>query len=403
MKLIYKKLDEIHPYENNPRKNDDAVDAVAASIKEFGFKVPIIVDNDGEIIAGHTRYKAAKKLKLKEVPTITADDLTDDQVRAFRLADNKTGELASWDFDALADEMDLLFDIDMTAFGFEVKDDWFESRKRWDNTREEGNEEYNEFLKKFEHKKTTDDCYTPDNVYDAIAGWVAEEYSLDRSTFIRPFYPGGDYENERYPEGCVVVDNPPFSILAEITRFYMEREIPFFLFSPTLTAFSTFMPGLCYILADAQITYENSAVVNTAFRTNLEKGIAVRTAPELARLIDEANRENTKAGSSLLRYAYPTNVITAAMVSNWAGFGVDFRVPEGEAVRISALDAQKEKKLGIYGGGLLLSTAQAAQAAQAAGVDIEDINENGAVVWKLSDRELAIIAEMDKNAESRME
>ena len=119
MELIYKKLDEIHPYENNPRKNDDAVDAVAASIKEFGFKVPIIVDNDGEIIAGHTRYKAAKKLKIKEVPTITADDLTDDQVRAFRLADNKTGELALWDFGKLDLEFAGIEEIDMSQFGFE--------------------------------------------------------------------------------------------------------------------------------------------------------------------------------------------------------------------------------------------------------------------------------------------
>lgn len=89
-------VERLRPYENNPRKNDDAVGAVTASIREFGFKVPIIVDRDGEIVAGHTRLKAAKQLGLATVPVVVADDLTPDQVRAFRLADNKTSELAEW-------------------------------------------------------------------------------------------------------------------------------------------------------------------------------------------------------------------------------------------------------------------------------------------------------------------
>lgn len=119
MNLLYKKIDEIKPYEKNPRKNDEAVKYVAESIKQFGFKVPIVIDKDGIIVAGHTRYKAAKKLNLKEVPCIVADDLTDEQVKAFRLADNKVAEKSEWDFDLLADELDDLFDFDMTAFGFD--------------------------------------------------------------------------------------------------------------------------------------------------------------------------------------------------------------------------------------------------------------------------------------------
>lgn len=122
MEIIYRPIDEICPYENNPRKNDSAVDAVAASIKEFGFKVPIIIDRNNEIVAGHTRLKAAKKLKIKEVPTIVADDLSPDQVKAFRLADNKVGELAEWDYSMLGIELDALFeaDFDMGQFGFDV-------------------------------------------------------------------------------------------------------------------------------------------------------------------------------------------------------------------------------------------------------------------------------------------
>jgi site-specific DNA-methyltransferase (adenine-specific) len=117
--VVYRKLSEIKPYEKNPRKNDEAVVFVANSISMFGFKVPIVIDKDGVIVAGHTRYKAAKKLNLKEVPCIVADDLTEEQVKAFRLADNKVAEKAEWDFDLLADELDDLFDFDMTVFGFE--------------------------------------------------------------------------------------------------------------------------------------------------------------------------------------------------------------------------------------------------------------------------------------------
>ena len=118
MEIIVRKLDSIHPYEKNPRKNDEAVKYVAESIKQFGFKVPIVIDNEGEIIAGHTRYKAAKELGLETVPCIVADDLTDEQIKAFRLADNKVAEKAVWDFDLLSTELDELIDFDMSDFGF---------------------------------------------------------------------------------------------------------------------------------------------------------------------------------------------------------------------------------------------------------------------------------------------
>lgn len=118
-RIRYMALADIHPYENNPRRNDAAVDAVAASIREFGFRNPIIVDADGTIIAGHTRYKAARALGLPEVPVLIADDLTPEQVAAFRLADNRVGELAEWDSELLAQELDGLADLDMSVFGFD--------------------------------------------------------------------------------------------------------------------------------------------------------------------------------------------------------------------------------------------------------------------------------------------
>lgn len=119
-------IKDIHPYEKNPRRNDDAVDKVAESIEQFGFKVPIVIDKNNIIVAGHTRYKAAQKLGLEVVPCIIADDLTDQQVKAFRLADNKVSEFSEWDMDLLGDELDDIFDIDMSAFGFDDIEDHYE-------------------------------------------------------------------------------------------------------------------------------------------------------------------------------------------------------------------------------------------------------------------------------------
>ena len=118
MEIVNKKIDELKPYENNPRFNDDAVEYVANSIKEFGFKVPIVIDKNNTIVAGHTRYKASLELGLNEVPCIVADDLTEEQIKAFRLADNKVSEKSQWDFELLDEELEDL-NIDMKDYGFE--------------------------------------------------------------------------------------------------------------------------------------------------------------------------------------------------------------------------------------------------------------------------------------------
>ena len=120
MEIVYKKLSELKPYEKNPRINDEAVEYVANSIKSFGFKVPIIIDKNNTIVAGHTRYKASIELGLKEVPCIIANDLTDEQVKAFRLADNKVSEKANWDYELLEEELKELNNIGMEDFGFDV-------------------------------------------------------------------------------------------------------------------------------------------------------------------------------------------------------------------------------------------------------------------------------------------
>ena len=116
-------LKQLVPYRNNPRKNDGAVEYVKNSILEFGFRVPLVIDADNVIVCGHTRYKAAVKLNIREVPCVRADDLTDEQVRAFRLADNKVAEKSRWDVDKLEQELDELPDIDMSLFGFNIGGD----------------------------------------------------------------------------------------------------------------------------------------------------------------------------------------------------------------------------------------------------------------------------------------
>lgn len=124
IQIIEKEIDSLIEYENNPRYNDRAVDAVMASIKNFGFKNPIVIDKDGIIICGHTRKKAAEKLGYEKVPCIVADDLTDEQLKAFRIADNKTAELSEWDFVKLDEELAQI-EIDMSQFGINVSNfDW---------------------------------------------------------------------------------------------------------------------------------------------------------------------------------------------------------------------------------------------------------------------------------------
>ena len=127
MEIVNKKLTTLIPYENNPRINDEAVEYVKNSIKEFGFKVPIVIDKNNVIIAGHTRYKASEELGLIEVPCIVADDLTDEQAKAFRLADNKVAEKSLWDYTKLDEELDSILDIDMSMFDFNIVEDSFDT------------------------------------------------------------------------------------------------------------------------------------------------------------------------------------------------------------------------------------------------------------------------------------
>jgi len=133
MKIIYKNIEDIIPYENNPRHNENAVDYVANSIKEFGFKVPIIIDKENVVVTGHTRLKASEKLGIKKVPVIMASDLTEEQIKAFRLADNKVAQFSSWDMEKLELELEDI-NIDMCEFGFEDLNMVIEDNEQIDET-----------------------------------------------------------------------------------------------------------------------------------------------------------------------------------------------------------------------------------------------------------------------------
>ena len=390
-------LDLLRPYERNAKKHGrEQIERIKNSIAEFGFLTPCLIDRDYNIIAGHGRVMAAYGLGLNVVPCVFIEGLSEEQRRAYILADNKLGDLGEWDMEIVWDEIAELdasgFDVDVT--GFDVPDqqtDWFEDRERFDQSREDGNDEYNAFLDKFEQPKTTDDCYTPDNIYEAVASYVESRYGIDRSNFVRPFYPGGDYQAYKYKSTDAVVDNPPFSILAQIIDFYVENEQHFFLFAPGLATMNYVKrTGVTAICTYATITYENGANVTTSFITNMEtEDIAAMTAPELCEALIEANKINEKAmRRELPKYEYPFEVLTAAKMGYLSKYGQRLEIHRTDSTLIRALDAQKEYDKGIYGGALLLSERAAAERAAAERAAAE---RAAATVWKLSERELEIV------------
>ena len=169
MVIVEKKLKDLIPYENNPRFNENAIEYVANSIKEFGFRVPIVIDKNNVIVCGHTRAKACERLGIKTVPCVVADDLTDEQIRAFRLADNKTAEIAEWDFEMLNFEIEELKAFNMERFGFD-----FEEEEKPQTAQERKLQKME--LKAFEHYDYL--VFVFDNQHDFIN--AASEFGLKK-------------------------------------------------------------------------------------------------------------------------------------------------------------------------------------------------------------------------------
>lgn len=258
------------------------------------------------------------------------------------------------------------------------------------------NDEYNAFVDKFKPKLTTDDCYTPENVYEAVRAWVFEHYDLAEDTpVVRPFWPGGDYKSVSYPDNCVVIDNPPFSIIAQIERWYLKKGIRFFLFAPALTLFKHY-DGLKYVLIDGAIIYANGAKVATSFVTNMGEWL-VEVSSTLHEAVDKANKENVKKETKQLpKYEMPPGVATAAKLRLLAKHGVDLRISEKDAVCIGNIESMKAKGKSIFGKGLLLSRKAAAEkaAAEKAAAEKAAAEKQNVTVWELSERERAMVEAM---------
>ena len=366
-------IEDLIPYAQNARTHSaEQIEKLRRSLREFGFLSPLLIDAVGNVIAGHGRLMAAAAEGMAEVPCVVADGLTDAQRRAYILADNRLCELGGWDADLLKAELD---DLDIS--GFDVTLSGFAgSSEKADRPDGDTPDDYETFLQKFAQKHTTDDCFTPENIYQAVADYCTERYGIDPSEIVRPFYPGGDYQNFRYDAGAVVVDNPPFSILSEIVSFYNSHGIKYFLFAPAVSLLSY---DCTAIAAYVGITYANGAVVNTSFLTNMEPGVKVRTDAALSAVLDRLDKENSAAAHNHVGvYEYPLHLVTAAMMGLISHRGVDLQVSVSDCQFVRALDSQKELGKAIFGGGLLLSEKAAAEKA-------------AAEKWELSEREWAIV------------
>lgn len=257
---------------------------------------------------------------------------------------------------------------------------------------------YEEFVEKFKPKKTTDDCYTPEMVYEAIKNYVNDNiFSLDGYNIVRPFYPGGDYESYDYKDNDIVLDNPPFSILAKIIDFYTERNIKYWLFAPHLTLFQHGKRPCTMVVADSSITYANGANVNTDFITNLyDNEIIVRCDGELHKVIKEANERNLNK-TVFPKISYPDSVISAALIGRIADQGLTFEIKRKHSFPIFQLDAQKSVKKSIFGGGLLLSSEAEKLVRRKAEETRRKVEKKAQPdhIFELSEREKEIIKRLD--------
>ena len=257
-------------------------------------------------------------------------------------------------------------------------------------TREEKHNDYEGFVEKFKPKKTTDDCYTPPAVYAAVKDWACRRFGIDPDKTVRPFWPGGNYEALDYPAGAVVLDNPPFSCLAKIVRFYAERQIPYFLFAPALTALGYTRIDASVLFTDSKITYHNGAVVNTAFVTSYGENV-VEIVPDLGEAIKAAQRKGPDIRRTV--YQYPPNLLTTQGVLALARHGVLYELPRREAVFVRGLDAMRAEGKEAFGGALLISD-QAAARKTAAEKTFTNPN-TAAKIWELSARERQIVKELN--------
>ena len=392
---------------SNPRQwTRTEIDKIAKSLKEtpelFEARPIIVTPYGGKyiILGGNLRYEGCKANKDKDAPCIIIPEgTTVEKMKEIVVKDN--GAFGQWDFDALANEWDDLPLVDWGVPAWETEDMKLSTKGR------EGGEGYDEFVDKFNQEQplTTDDCYTPPEVYNLVRDFVTKKVSsLEGRKIVRPFFPGGDYEDlKQYPAGCVVLDNPPFSIYSKIVRFYLEHNIDFFLFGPNLTLLVR-GAEVCYCIFNVPVVYENGAVVATGFVTNMKKDLRIWVDHELR----DAVRLAQKTEPSAPVYEYPAECVSSAVLGKIANGGY-LQINANECAYIRDLDGFKEIGKGLFGGGFLISRA-AAERARAAAEKARAAAEKAraaaekeraaaekarAVKIELSPRELAIVSELD--------
>ena len=386
----------------NPRQwTQTDIDRTAESIKrdtDFLEDRPLLVvaldKRDYIVFAGNLRYTGAVAAKLSKAPAVIytpEGDEDEETIRRRALLDN--GSFGSWDWDEVFSGPFGQMDLEALGIGKAFQEGNGNNPSDMHLTTEgrEGDDEYNEFVDKFEQKLTTDDCYTPPSVYDAVLDFVGTITPTKGRKIIRPFFPGGDYEDAtQYPNGCLVVDNPPFSILSKIIRFYCENGIKFFLFAPALTLFSAADCDVTYIVSDSDIEYENGARVRTGFITNLIQDLRIWCCPELARKIEAAQdtEDKTKKG-----FVYPDNIVTSAILMKLARRDVELKITKKACEYIKESDSAKEQGRALFGGGFIMSDKAAAERAAAERAAAE---RAAATRLNLSDREKEIIARLNE-------
>lgn len=250
-------------------------------------------------------------------------------------------------------------------------------------------DDYEGFISKFKRKRTTDDCYTPPEVYDCVLSYVRRKTDIDGLEIIRPFYPDMDYRDVDYRDTHVVIDNPPFSIISKIVKFYIEHEVKFFLFAPHLTLFST-DADCTHLVCGADIIYENGAVIKTSFLTNLMGNIAVLGDAEL---YEELTRIKDKKypTQSLPKYRYPAEVLTVSNIYKLVSRGVSMSFTKSEVKHIRQLDSQRASNKTLFGAGYLISERAANEKTEAEKAVAENLFK-----WELSLREREIIKSLGK-------
>ena len=379
----------------NPRQwTQTDIDRTKASIQEdtdFLEDRPLLVcpglSGKYVVFGGNLRLTAARSLKLKEVPVVVycldeggpEQDEIRETVKRRAMKDN--GSFGAFDYDLLANEWD---DLPLADFGVPVWDT--SSDMKLTTEGREGGEGYGDFVDKFKQKLTTDDCYTPPEVYEVVKDFVDKEVeSLKGKKVVRPFFTGGNYEDlKQYPNGSVVVDNPPFSILSKIIRFYSENGIRFFLFGPSLTLFSASDCDVTYIVANAQIVYENGANISTGFITNMIQDLRIWCCPELRDAIHEAQEDEDKSKQG---FVYPDNIVTAATLGKLVAHETGLKIRKVSCEYIKSSDSAEEQGRALFGGGFILSDGAAAERAAAERAAATRLN--------ISARERAIIEKLN--------